>query len=182
MLIFCRQVKRDFLYKINLILFSFLISFQIISSTPSNVELVRNNFNFSNNHEIKNLANLSYMKGMKVLAIDYHLYYFYNNNFYPSKLIHTPAWIRKTTDKRLMPLYNIQYFSHSSSDAVLDAKYDYILCSSRICEEGRANLKNKKIKSMLNNYKKYKYIKNYSKWEHTKHSDLILYKNLKKSE
>ena len=101
----------------------------------------------------KEIADSEIMKDKKVLALDYHLFYFYNNYYYPSKIIHTPAWVRVTTKDRLRPLVNINYISHDEAQVVLSHEYDYILCSSRICEEGRKTLDNEKIKLILKDFK-----------------------------
>ena len=159
-----------------------MISTQVIYSISPNIDLINNKYNFSLDYKIKEIADSEIMKDKKVLALDYHLFYFYNNYYYPSKIIHTPAWVRVTTKDRLRPLVNINYISHDEAQVVLSHEYDYILCSSRICEEGRKTLDNEKIKLILKDFKEFRRIKKYSKWEHTKYSDLILYKNLKKSE
>ena len=179
---FTKIIKNSFVHNCKLLLFFVLISTQVIYSISPNIDLINNKYNFSLDYKIKEIANSEIMKDKKVLALDYHLFYFYNNYYYPSKIIHTPAWVRVTTKDRLRPLININYISHDEAEVVLSHEYDYILCSSRICEEGRKTLDNEKIKLILKDFKEFRRIKKYSKWEHTKYSDLILYKNLKKSE
>ena len=116
--------------------------------------MLRNNFDVRKNHQLRELSNLIGDSSTKILALDYHLLYFYSNNPYPLKLIHTPALVRKTTKKRLIPLQNIGYYSNDYINKAFSNDYDYILCSTRICIEGRPNIENKKIKNLLSDLNK----------------------------
>lgn len=147
-----------------------------------NINLYKNDFNFRSNHKIREISNEIVNGEGSILALDYHLLYFYDQNLIPWKLIHTPAVVRNTTFDRLYPLVEIGYFEKNFVDKVLNKNYEYILCSTRICLEGRPNLDNDRIKEMLKKYKIVKRINNFSKWEHTKIGNLLLYKKLKKSD
>ena len=158
-----------------------IISAFYLSIVP-NINMIDNNFNFRKNHKIRQISNdIDNING-KILALDYHLIYFYSKDLIPLKLFHTPAIVRKTTEKRLKPLKEINYFSDNFILNSLNKDYDYILCSTRICIEGRPNLDNEMIKKILSNYVLVKKINNFSKWEHTKEGNLLLYKKLKKSD
>ena len=139
--------------------------------------MLRNNFDVRKNHQLRELSNLIGDSSAKILALDYHLLYFYSNNPYPLKLIHTPTLARKTTKKRLIPLQNIGYYSNDYINKAFSNDYDYILCSTRICIEGRPNIENKKIKNLLKNYEIIKTINNFSRWEHTKLETYYFIKN-----
>ena len=151
-------------------------------SLKPNLDLFNNNYNFRKNHQIREISNDLMDSNANLLALDYHLIYFYEKFSIPWRLIHTPAIIRDTTAHRLKPLIKINYFSENFIQETFDKNYEYILCSSRICEIGRPNLDNDKIKKVLKNYKIIKKINNFSKWEHNKPGNLLLYKKLKKSD
>ncbi|NSW98231.1 hypothetical protein CL641_000595, partial [bacterium] len=137
------------------------------------------NFDYSKNHKIKEISNLNIGKDNKVLALDYHLIYLYEEKIEDLKLIHVPALVRKTTQERLIPLVEINYLNKDFVSETLNKNYDFILCSTRICIEGRPNLENDKIKNLLKNYVIVKRIDNFSRWEHTKTGNLLLYKKIK---
>ena len=82
-----------------------------ISSVSTNFELIKHDFDYAKNHKIKEISNLNIGKNSKVLALDYHLIYFYEESIKGLKLIHVPALIRNTTKERLYPLVKINYFN-----------------------------------------------------------------------
>ena len=180
--IFSKLINSKLLIFIRNIIISIIIIIPLYSSIMPNIILLRNNFDVRKNHQLRELSNLIGDSSTKILALDYHLLYFYSNNPYPLKLIHTPALARKTTKKRLIPLQNIGYYSNDYINKAFSNDYDYILCSTRICIEGRPNIENKKIKNLLKNYEIIKTINNFSRWEHTKIGNLLLYKKIKKSD
>jgi hypothetical protein len=79
----------------------------------------------------------------------------------------------------LDPLVKINYLDKDFISKTLNKEYDYILCSTRICVEGRPNLDNNKIKDLLKNYSVVKRVDNFSRWEYTKPGNLLLYKKIK---
>ena len=176
-------LSRDFNKKkfLNLTYFPLIVIIlnSLISSVPSNYELIKQNFDYSKNHKIKEISNLNIGKDNKVLALDYHLIYLYEEKIEDLKLIHVPALVRKTTQERLIPLVEINYLNKDFVSETLNKNYDFILCSTRICIEGRPNLENDKIKNLLKNYVIVKRIDNFSRWEHTKTGNLLLYKKIK---
>ena len=159
-----------------------IIIIPLYSSIIPNIALIKNDLDIRRDHQLRELSNMVGVSNSTILALDYHLVYFYSDIPHPLKLIHTPALVRKTTKKRLIPLQNIGYYSEDYIDKAFSSNYDYILCSTRICIEGRPNLENKKIKNLLKNYEIVKTINNFSRWEHTKIGNLLLYKKIKKSD
>lgn len=173
--IFIQKKYLSFIYFFLII----IILNSFISSVATNFELIKHDFDYAKNHKIKEISNLNIGKNSKVLALDYHLIYFYEENIKGLKLIHVPALVRNTTKERLYPLVKINYFNPDFISKILNMDYDFILCSTRICIEGRPNLENDKIKNLLKNYVIIKRIDNFSRWEHTKTGNLLLYKKNK---
>ena len=151
----------------------------LISSASKNYEWIKQNFVYTKNYKVKEISDSIIGKDEKVLALDYHLIYFYRENIENIKLIHTPALVRSTTQERLHPLIKINYFNKDFILETLNKDYDFILCSTRICVEGRPNLENNKIKDLLKSYVIVKRIDNFSRWEHVKPGNLLLYKKIK---
>ena len=180
--IFSKLINSKLLIFIRNLIISIIIIIPLYLSIAPNISLLENDFDVRKNHQLRDLSKLIGNSNAKILALDYHLVYFYSNIPHPFKLIHTPALVRKTTKNRLMPLQNIGYYSEDYIDKAFSTNYDYILCSTRICIEGRPNLENKKIKNLLKNYEIIKTINNFSRWEHTKIGNLLLYKKIKKSD
>ena len=180
--IFSKLINSKLLIFIRNLIISIIIIIPLYLSIAPNISLLENDFDVRENHQLRNLSKLIDNSNTKILALDYHLVYFYSNIPHPFKLIHTPALARKTTKNRLMPLQNIGYYNEKYIDKAFSPDYDYILCSTRICIEGRPNIENKKIKNLLKNYKIIKTINNFSRWEHTKIGNLLLYKKIKKSD
>lgn len=161
-------------------LFIIIILNSLFSSVQINYALIKQKFDYAKNHKIKEISDSIIGKDNKVLALDYHLIYFYQENIIDDlKLIHVPALVRNTTMQRLYPLVKINYLDEDYVSDTLNNDYDYILCSTRICVEGRPKLDNNKIKDLLRNYTVVKRIDNFSRWEHTKSGNLLLYKKIK---
>jgi 4-amino-4-deoxy-L-arabinose transferase-like glycosyltransferase len=148
-------------------------------SVQTNYDLVKQKFDYTKNHKIREISDSIIENNNKILALDYHLIYFYKENIDGLKLIHVPALVRNTTQQRLDPLVKINYLDKDFISKTLNKEYDYILCSTRICVEGRPNLDNNKIKDLLKNYSVVKRVDNFSRWEHTKPGNLLLYKKIK---
>ena len=180
--IFSKLINSKSLIIIRNLIISIIIIIPLYLSIAPNISLLENDFDVRDNHQLRNLSKLIGNSKAKILALDYHLVYFYSNIPHPFKLIHTPALVRKTTKNRLLPLQNIGYYNENYIDKAFSPDYDYILCSTRICIEGRPNIENKKIKNLLKNYEIIKTINNFSRWEHTKIGNLLLYKKIKKSD
>ena len=180
--IFSKLINSKLLIFIRNLIISIIIIIPLYLSIAPNISLLENDFDVRENHQLRNLSKLIDNSNTKILALDYHLVYFYSNIPHPFKLIHTPALARKTTKNRLMPLQNIGYYNENYIDKAFSPDYEYILCSTRICIEGRPNIENKKIKNLLKNYEIIKTINNFSRWEHTKIGNLLLYKKIKKSD
>ena len=180
--IFSKLIDSKFLIFVRNLIILAIIVIPLYSSIIPNIALIKNDFDVRRNHQLRELSNMVGVSNSTILALDYHLVYFYSDIPHPMKLIHTPALVRKTTKKRLIPLQNIGYYSEDYIDKAFSTNYDYILCSTRICIEGRPNLENKKIKNLLKNYEIVKTINNFSRWEHTKIGNLLLYKKIKKSD
>ena len=180
--IFSKLINSKLLIFIRNLIISIIIIIPLYLSIAPNISLLENDFDVRENHQLRNLSKLIDNSNTKILALDYHLVYFYSNIPHPFKLIHTPALARKTTKDRLMPLQNIGYYNENYIDKAFSPDYEYILCSTRICIEGRPNIENKKIKNLLKNYEIIKTINNFSRWEHTKIGNLLLYKKIKKSD
>ena len=180
--IFSKLINSKLLILFRNLIMSIIIIIPLYLSIGPNISLLENDFDVREDHQLWNLSKLIGNSNTKILALDYHLIYFYSNIPHPFKLIHTPALARKTTKNRLIPLQNIGYYNENYIEKAFSPDYDYILCSTRICVEGRPNIENKKIKNLLKNYEIIKTINNFSRWEHTKIGNLLLYKKIKKSD
>ena len=112
-----------------------------------------------------------------ILALDYHIIYWYlrEDIKIPTPIAHTPALVRKSSKDRIKPLEKVGVVEENHIENILNKKPSIIICSTRICIEGRSNLDNNRIKSLLLGYKEIRRIENTTLWEFTKKSSMIVY-------
>ena len=61
--------------------------------------------------------------------------------------------VRKSSKDRIKPLEKVGVVEENHIENILNKKPSIIICSTRICIEGRSNLDNNRIKSLLLGYK-----------------------------
>ena len=83
--------------------------------------------------------------------------------------------VRKSSKDRIKPLEKVGVVEENHIENILNKKPSIIICSTRICIEGRSNLDNNRIKSLLLGYKEIRRIENTTLWEFTKKSYMIVY-------
>ena len=144
------------------------------------IKLVSNIKDIKSEHKIyqysKKLKNMIRPQD-RILALDYHILYWYlHDQTEPlSPFAHSPALVRNSSKYRILPLEKINYVEKNHIDNILNSSPEVIICSTRICEEGRKNLNNDKIKELLSNYTEIERISDTTLWEFTQKSSMIVY-------
>ena len=151
-----------------------------LSSMFHSIKLVSNIKDIKSEHKIyqysKKLKNMIRPQD-RILALDYHILYWYlHDQTEPlSPFAHSPALVRNSSKYRILPLEKINYVEKNHIDNILNSSPEVIICSTRICEEGRKNLNNDKIKELLSNYTEIERISDTTLWEFTQKSSMIVY-------